>query len=308
MSEVVDIRRVPPPPDWGVTVDREAVERLAEALAAHDFSRPRFEYPGVPEIDGVDWLRFCVLGVSVVGCLWPPDGRSGWEVEFEGGWLGDAPAVFACFTRAEAWRRGFFGDWDPVRFFAGRGVLQLVGARARRLVRVDEALESRYGGDPTRLLAEAGWDAPRAVELLVDTVPGFRDRFPTPGGEVGFDKLARLCVAMMGERLPIDRVDQLGVYPDYMLPRLLRHRGVLRYRRDLARAVDRRRLLPYGSQAEIAIRWATVFAADRLLDELHRLGNPVTSPQLDYHLWWSAVLGPEATRMGEHHRTLTLAY
>jgi hypothetical protein len=58
----------------------------------------------------------------------------------------------------------------------------------------------------------------------------------------------------------------------------------------------------------VAIRWATVHAAERLRQELNNRGNPVTSPQLDYVLWASAVLGPDASKMGEHHRTLTLAY
>jgi hypothetical protein len=51
-----------------------------------------------------------------------------------------------------------------------------------------------------------------------------------------------------------------------------------------------------------------VYAAERLRRELNNRGNPVTTPQLDYMLWASAVLGPEATTMGEHHRTLTMAY
>ena len=46
----------------------------------------------------------------------------------------------------------------------------------------------------------------------------------------------------------------------------------------------------------------------RLAAALRSRGNDVSTPALDYALWESAVLGPDADAMGEHHRTLTLAY
>lgn len=311
MSVVVDARSVGPPPEWGVEVDESALRRLADSWREVDFDRPRFDYPGLPSVTGRDWLSFCVLAVSVVGCLWPPEGSRTWEVEFEGRWLADAPAVFACFTRAGTWRPERFVDWgeaEAVSFFRGRGELQLLPQRAERLRQVAGALLDRWGGDPTRLLAAAGWYGPEAVELLAATVPGFSDRATTTYGEVRFDKLAHLCVAMMAERSPITGLEEFPVYPDYMLPRALRYFGVLRYGPALAEAVDGRRLIPRHSPWEVAIRWATVYAAEGLRTELNRRGNPVTTPELDYHLWWSAVLGPEAAVMGEHHRTLTLDY
>ena len=37
-------------------------------------------------------------------------------------------------------------------------------------------------------------------------------------------------------------------------------------------------------------------------------GRPVTGPALDYALWHEGVLGADAHRMGEHHRTITMRY
>ena len=98
------------------------------------------------------------------------------------------------------------------------------------------------------------------------------------------------------------------MYPDYMVPRTLRHHGILTYSDGLAGAVDGRTLIPAGSEWELAIRWASMHAAERVLGALRAAGHDVAMPMLDYWLWHSSVLGPDAGSMGEHHRTITMAY
>jgi hypothetical protein len=58
----------------------------------------------------------------------------------------------------------------------------------------------------------------------------------------------------------------------------------------------------------MAIRWASIFGAELLRQELSKQGNPVTTPDLDYWLWFEAVLGPRAGAMGRHHLCITEAY
>ena len=307
------IRLSPPPPSWGVSIDASAVTNLAKNWSNRDFPAPAFNYPGLPPWEGDRWYDFCVLGCSVIACLWPPDGQRVWETEFEGSWLDDAPGLFACFARQPMLRVEEFIDLSPAaarQFFAGRGTLQLLDERATTLAGVAEALVSKWGGHASNLIEAADWDGPRIVDLLVESVPGYRDVAITELGRLSFNKLAHLCAAMINSRSekPITRLDTFPVYPDYMLPLILRHNRILRYEDDLSDAIDRRQLILHGSNSELAIRWSTVFAADRLRSELNRLGNPVETPALDYALWHDAVLGPEADAMGEHHRTLTMAY
>ncbi len=261
---------------------------------------------------GPEWYDFCVMATSVVACLWPPEGDEVWHAELDGLWLDDAPGLFACFTRLPKFAiRNFVGftTGDAERFFAGRGCLQQVGERAQRLDQVATALVDNWGG-AAAIIEEARWYAPKIVELLVETVPGYRDRADTVLGTLAFDKLAHLCAAMMSTRSdrPIKGLETFPVYPDYMLPMVLRHHGALAYEPELADAVDNRRLIEAGSNWEVAIRWATVFAAERLGEALRRLGQNVPIPSLDYALWHDAVLGPDAGTMGEHHRTVTMAY
>ena len=306
------IRSSPPPPEWGVSIDRSACEGLAEVWKKRHFPPPTFDYPGLPPTQDEAWYDFCVLGCSVIACLWPPPGEPAWETEFEGVWLDDAPGLFSCFARRPTAVEEFihFGPPQAQEFFAGRGTLQLVDERAATISGVARALVDRWGGHAVAMNDSAGWDGPRLVKLLVESVPGYRDEAETPLGKLSFNKLAHLCVAMMSSRSsrPIGRLETFPVYPDYMLPRVLRHHGVLRYQPDVSSAVDGRHLIPAGSHWELAIRWATVYAADQLRSDLNRVGNPVSTPALDYALWHDAVLGLDAALMGEHHRTVTMAY
>jgi hypothetical protein len=302
-----------------VRVDAAAVERLAAGWTDERFTLPTWDYPGLPtERANAVWFDYCGIAASVMACLWPAEGQARWQVELEGAWLADAQALFACFTRGlRAGPEGLdleplvaWSDLEAEEFFGGRGQLQLIPQRRERLSLVARALRQRWAGRFVHLAEEAQFDAPTVVELLVETLPGYRDEAETELGRARFNKLAHLAAAMMahGSDLPFTGTETFPVYPDYMLPKVLRYHGVLVYEAGLARAVDTRQLIPPADRWEVAIRWATVSAAEQLRSALERRGNAVQTPALDYHLWHAGVLGPDAPGMGEHHRTLTLAY
>ena len=309
-----DIRNTPPPADWGVAVSGDAIERLAHQWQRRSFPLPAWDYQGLPRgLDDPNWYTLCVVACSVLACIWPPEGEQMWTTHFEGADLDDAPAIFSCFSRRI--RRGtvdlaVFSRLTAEEFFAGRGTLQLLPERWEQLNVAASALRGEWGGSAANLVAAGSFDAETVVQLLIDTIPGFDDAPDSPAGRLPFHKLARLATAMMsaGGSIPFTGLERLPVYPDYMLPRVLRHHGILLYSTELATAVDTRRLIAKESKWELAIRWATVYSGDRLTEALRSRGVAVTTPALDYALWESAVLGPDAAQMGEHHRTLTLAY
>ena len=174
-------------------------------------------------------------------------------------------------------------------------------------------LIERWDGSARNLVTEAGRDGTRIADLLTETMPGYLDRPVTSAGELRFDKLSHLAAAIMAAgagwaEAGFVGFDDFPVYPDYMLPRVFRHFGVMEYQAELAGVVDRRELIAAGSEAEHAIRWATVYCGAQLKDALAKRGNSVSAPALDYRLWFEAVLGPDAARFGEHHRTITLRY
>ncbi|MDH3294622.1 MAG: queuosine salvage family protein [Acidimicrobiia bacterium] len=318
---IVDLDQQPPPSSWGVTVDDQAVDDLATAWADRPMPLPAFDYPGTPVERHEDWwYTYVILSVSVLACLWPPEGEEMWATEFGGIWLDDAPGIFATFTRhvgPHGLDLAFFADLDDdagPALFTGRGHLQLLPERIDTLRRAATTLIERWDGNATNLVAEAESggviDAVAVTDLLTETMPGYRDRPASEVGVLPFDKLSHLAAAIMTAGLGwnFTNYEDFWVYPDYMLPRVLRYYGVLRYDNNLAAAVDNRRLVAADSEQEHAIRWATVYAGARLRAALASRGNRVSGPGLDYHLWSQAVLRPKAVDFGEHHRTLTMRY
>ncbi|MYA38126.1 MAG: hypothetical protein F4035_10355 [Acidimicrobiia bacterium] len=315
---LTDLRSQPPPARWGVEISADAVAALIRQWRGRSFPVPRFDYPGPPSgIRDEPWFDYAVLSVSVLACLWPPHNSQMWSIRHEGQRLTDAPALFGAITR---WMGnctrpdlGSFSELGRVhadRLFAGRGVLQMTPERGARLSRVATAVTERWAGAALHLVEEAGWDGPTVVELLARTIPGYEDEAAVGGHRLRFRKLAHLAASLMASRssTPWEGMDSFPVYPDYMLPRVLRHLGVLRYSPRLSRAVDSRIEIPRHSPEEVAIRWATVYAGHLLVEALRAEGVSVTGPRLDYFLWWEAVLGADASLMGEHHRTVTLDY
>lgn len=316
----MDLRGTPPPAEWGVAVDVAAIESLADRWAGTTFPLPEFDYPGTPPIrDGRWWFDYVTMAVSVLACLWPPEGEEIWHVEHEGAWLDDAPGVFAAFTRRLTddgldlqWFAGM-DEQSGVDLFAGRGSLQLIPDRVRSLRATAGAVLDRWDGSALNLVEEADRDGTEIVRLLNETVPAFSDRPSTPAGVAPFDKLSHLAASIMAAGVGwsaagFSGFDDFPVYPDYMLPRVFRHYRAMVYAPWLADRVDRRLLIDAGSLAEYAIRWATVYSGDVLSRSLAERGTPVSGPALDYRLWSIAVLGPDADQFGEHHRTLTLVY
>ena len=319
-TPVLNLHQQPPPPEWGVSVDDSAIAALADEWADGDFVRPDFDYPGTPTVRNEGWwFDYVTLAVSVLACLWPSDGDDVWEVDHNGVWLDDAPGIFAAFGNRVT-TDGLNLDWfanmtepDGQTLFAGRGVLQLVPERVRGLRATAGALQQHWQGSALHLVDAAGRDGAAIVRLLNETVPSFSDRPATRAGIAHFDKLSHLAAAIMAagagwETAGFHGYDNFPVYPDYMLPRVFRHYGAMIYDAELAQRVDHREIVEMNSPAEHAIRWATVYCGAKLTLALAERGAPVTGPALDYRLWSIAVLGPDATSFGEHHRTITLAY
>ena len=310
----VDIRNTPPPAEWGVTISAEAIENLAGRWQDRAFPLPAWDYKGLPRgLGDDDWYNLCVVACSVLACIWPPEGEQMWTTHFEGEDLDDAPAVFSCFSRRidnNQFDLTMFDRLSAAEFFAGDGVLQLRDEKWHQIGDVVAAIQGKWGGAVGNLIAEADHDAEQVVDLLAATIPGFWDAPDSPLGTLPFFKLARLATAMMsaGGSKPFRNLERLPVYPDYMLPRVFRHHGIMVYADNLAAAVDSRSIIEKESSWELAIRWATVYCGDRLSEALRDRGVAASTPALDYALWESAVLGADADKMGEHHRTLTLAY
>ena len=298
-------------------IDTDALDRVAAQLAVAELPAVSSGIPTLPhDWPAPAWVTFHTLVMSVMACLWPPEGDEQWTTVVDGVTYTDAPALFGAFRRdltladddVDLAPLCEFTELHAVRLFRGQGTLQLLDRRAEAIRSVARTLRDEWKGRFADAISSVDADAEAFVQLLMADVPGFDDIARTELGELPFAKLPRLAAAMISQRQPLRGLDDFPVYPDYMIPKVLRHWEVFVYEPALAATVDARELVPEGSHWEHGLRWATVYGGDRLREAMARSGRTVTGPQLDYALWHAGVLGPDAGRMGEHHRTITMRY
>jgi hypothetical protein len=75
-------------------------------------------------------------------------------------------------------------------------------------------------------------------------------------------------------------IEILPVPADYQIPKMLRHKGILKYNNELSALVDGEQLLASGSQMECEIRAATIMACKELGDKSGK-----SMADIDYWLW-----------------------
>lgn len=301
------------------------IEEYLESLREEPLPLPRWDDETILPGFGTEVAEYMLLINAINFSYWEDPGRRPWGATLRGRWWPDALGLYGCFSRAVGrdprWLRGdFLAGLTRERFdeaFQGSAPLPMAAERHRILVEVGEGLHQRWGDRFVHLLEEARGDAVRAVELLVTTLPPFSDVRELRGHSLAFHKRAQLAIAMIAGRFQrrgwgdLERLDQLTVFADYMLPRVLRGVGVLRYREDLARAVDTETRIPEGDPEEVEIRLATLVATERIVAGI-RVGHPGLPPRpdvdavrLDHHLWRQGFARPG---LAPFHRTRTTSY
>jgi hypothetical protein len=195
----------------------------------------------------------------------------------------------------------------------------LLDARLAHLREAGQVLLERWDGQFANLVADCEGSAPRLAAAVVRDFPSFRDevRWPGPDGPrvVRFYKRAQICAADLARLLadePLGRLEgleRLTAFADYKVPQVLRREGILVPAPSLAARIDRREELPAGSEAEVALRAATIWACEwiaRAVNALRRPGAPpVSATQVDW-LLWSA--GQDKAGLPPYHRTRTIYY
>ena len=190
-------------------------------------------------------------------------------------------------------------------------VADLLALFARALNDLGRWLEEGWGGDWTGPVREASGSAERLAGLLLG-MELFRDVAAYGELEVPLLKRAQLAAADLalafgGQGLGrFGDLDRLTIFADNLVPHVLRLDGILRYDPALLAAIERGDLLPAGSPEEVEIRAVALHAAELVVAELARRGNPTTAARLDYLLWnRGQAPGSKAHR---RHRTRTVFY
>jgi hypothetical protein len=292
-----------------IAVDHERVAQVAASLKEHPPGLPQWESPIFPAAAGPQLDAAVILGNAVNFSYWVSPHHRQWSVQAGDQRLTGALAVFAAVTAAL--EDGIdLGDARTLDNYAtaivdsGDGVLPLAEERIGALREIATIVRLQFAGRLEYAIAAAGDSAPDFAAFLVETFPGFGDSRTWGDTTLPFAKRAQLAAGMLhcariarGEPGLRD-AEALTLYADYMLPRTLRHLGILTYSPELSARIDGQRPVPSGSKDEVALRIVTV-AVGALL----RQQSGQSTLAIDYWLWTS---GFAAER--PYHRTRCTEY
>jgi hypothetical protein len=300
--------------------------RIAE-LAAQWVTAPWPEQAGLDALhftDGTERTANWVLLLDALNfCFWGEPGAPRWRVEWRGEALDGYYALAAALSRAveegrPLWDAAYLAALDQaelaevLRPLPGSPPIPLFAERLANAREVGRVLLERYAGRFTAAVEAAGRSAVELTLLLARDFPSFDDVAVWGGQSVRFYKRAQICVADLHAAFHGARwgdftdLDQLTAFADYKLPQLLRQRGALVYAPELAATIDGLMPVPPGSEAELELRAATIWAVELLRRALAERGITRPASAIDYRLWAESQ-APEA-RAQPYHRTRTIYY
>lgn len=155
-----------------------------------------------------------------------------------------------------------------------------------------------HGGSFRSFISQAGNDARKMVQFIIDKIPSYRDEAMYQGRRISFYKRAQILVAdfwgIMAARGEEDvtNMDWLTMFADYRVPQALVYLGALRYSDELMEALKKGELLQSGDRREVEIRGCSIWAVELIKERLCKLVQErdkqpcdITSVIIDFYLW-----------------------
>lgn len=305
-----------------VRIDDSALPALAERIKARldqgiDTIEAAFGTTGVLEND----VNLVFFETAVNFCFWADVDQPKWVIERSGERFGGWYALAACFDRAATagtpvYDAGFMAELTTTQArqlfagVAGSPEIPLLEQRVKNLNEAGRYLLQHYDGSAMKLLASVDFSAPRLAEKVTTEISSFRDGAMYDGSWVWILKRAQILgsdLSQLHVRYPdfsMRDCEQLTAFADYRLPQILRHYGVMVYSVELSTTIDTGTHLEAGSEAEVAIRAATIDACERLKATL----VDFTSADIDLGLWLLSQDMRDDSSLKPHHRTLGQFY
>ena len=246
------------------------------------------------------------------------------QVDYVGRHWSDSDALFACMKRA-------MDNGIPIldgkflasvtrpelqRIFAGNIELPMLDEKMQVWHQVGSVLAEKYDGRfhnfmkscPPRLYdGGAG-----IIDRLVKEFPRFNDVSPYEGATIKFYKLPQLGVwfvyslSRKNHPFPLEDVDKMTAFADYIVPVALRLLGITSYSTELEHAINTYQMIPRDSRQEVEIRAHCIYATALLCEEINKIrpkDQQIIIPQIDARLWTHY-----HTTWWPHHLTKTIMY
>lgn len=308
-----------------VWINPEQIELLSEQWAqmGAQHTRTTAWYPRYHFFDGSERTVNLILLLDALNfCFWGEKDQPRWTVAYQGDIINGYMAEAAALTRAIAeglplWDATFLSDISEdtmatiLRGTDASVPIPLFEQRVHNAREVGRVLLTHYDGQFSHAIEQAQYDAVQLASLLARDFPSFHDVTRYRQYDIRFLKRAQICVADLHNAFgntqwgKFSNFEYLTCFADYKLPQVLRHYNVIEYTPALAEMVDTQEQLEAGSEAEIEIRAATVWACELLQRILLQRGITTTAADIDQLLW---LMGQEAEQMRPYHRTRTIYY
>ena len=184
----------------------------------------------------------------------------------------------------------------------GTGRIPLLEERERILREVGLIISEKYQGSFLNFVAKAQGDAVDLTKRIVEEFPSFYDSSSYQGREIIFHKRAQLLASDLAHEFRFRKTEALTACADYILPLVLRHKGILEYDANLAFKVDHQIEIPKGSKEEIEIRASTLATIELIKKKLR---SNITAMELNDYFW---LAGDQVPKEQPYHLTRTTAY
>jgi hypothetical protein len=313
-----------------VKINREEIKELAEKWVAEGV-----EVPARPAEDILDTkeerriLDYLIILDTLNFCFWSQ--KEKWSIEYHGkkhdGYFAMSLALKIFFEEnPEKANFKYFSEVpfkDFAAIFKGRGELQFLKERWNGAKAISHVFLEKYGGDSMVFVESAEGRFSVLVPKILEELPTFDDLADYRGRKIYFLKRAQIlaadiCFAFKKENSSanfsgkaekgigyFDDLDYLTAMADYKLPQILQYYRVLEYSSGLEKKIENKILIPAGSEEEIEIRAATIWACEYLKEELEMLGKKFFSFEIDWILWDKS---QKVEMKNNYHLTKTIYY
>lgn len=280
-----------------VKINMERLQSLA-----HRLSKPNLSVPGwtfdfhLKAKDEKMMLDYIILLDATNFCFWAKKGPR-WEFEYDdkkwNGYFALALALKTFFEKnPEKGKLEYFKDISFDEFkkiLQGGKRLLFLKERWKTAKEVSAYILKKYKNSKAFIKNEGGSFAKLVPQIA--KIPSFDDVHEYKGKKVYILKRAQILAGdIMGEfnNKGIGHFKDLGyltAFADYKIPQILNSWGVLEYTKRLEEKIQKGTLIKSGSEEEVEIRSATIWAVEYLCKELKELGMDIYPYQIDWILW-----------------------
>ncbi len=301
-----------------VKINKENIDEFCKNFERSHINHWINEAPfDIEQLNDKDKLNFLLVFNTLSFSYW---GDPKWTVEYKGEKFDGAWGMIVALGKAiEArlpildisWLSSISNE-DFSKIIKGNIEIPLFEERVENLREIGQIITAKFNGDFSNMIINAKNDALKLLDVIVTTFPSFQDIRIYQGKTIYFHKRAQLLISdiyqlFRGKKYGnLKNINKLTACADYKLPMVLRRLGILKYTKELAQKVDNKVNIPEGSEEEVEIRAATIWANELIKQQLKKKIKNIDSIHINDHLW---LLGQNKLPADKpYHLTRTTAY